>query len=137
MTAQLYDPGREGILDRTIDPTGVNVKIVLIDEGAYTFSAAHKFLSDIASGARVATSGALQNHTYTSGVFDADDIDVTVGASQPTVEGFAVFIDTGTATTSRLIAYENTATGLPYTPPTAGGTVAVRFDNGTNRIFKL
>jgi hypothetical protein len=38
-------------------------------------------------------------------------------------------------TAQRLIAYIDTATGLPVTPN--GQNITVSFDNGSNRIFKL
>jgi hypothetical protein len=46
-----------------------------------------------------------------------------------------IYKDTGTAATSPLIAYIDTATGLPVTPN--GGDITVTWDNGSNKIFKL
>lgn len=81
MANALFDPGREGFLDGTIDYDTATIKVALVR--GYTFSAAHKFVSDItgAGGALVATSGALASKTVTSGVADAADITYTaVGA---------------------------------------------------------
>jgi hypothetical protein len=39
------------------------------------------------------------------------------------------------ASAQRLIAYIDTATGLPVTPN--GQAIGLTFDNGANRIFKL
>jgi hypothetical protein len=48
-----------------------------------------------------------------------------------------LFLHTGADGTARLIAYEDTpASGLPFTP-SAGQTINIAFDAGTNRIFKL
>ena len=41
----------------------------------------------------------------------------------------------GTEATSPLIAYIDTATGLPITPN--GGDIIVTWDNGTNKIFRV
>ena len=57
--------------------------------------------------------------------------DVT-GAS---IEAIIIYSDTGTEATSPLIAYIDTATGLPITPN--GGDIIVTWDNGANKIFKL
>ena len=46
-----------------------------------------------------------------------------------------IYVDTGTEATSPLIAYIDTATGLPITPN--GGDIIVTWDNGTNKIFKV
>jgi hypothetical protein len=50
-------------------------------------------------------------------------------------EALVIYKDTGMASTSPLIAYIDTATGLPYTP--SGGNIDVAWDNGSNKIFKL
>ena len=51
------------------------------------------------------------------------------------VEALVIYQDSGVSATSRLIAYIDTATGLPVTPN--GGNITVTWDNGANRIFKL
>jgi hypothetical protein len=50
-------------------------------------------------------------------------------------EALVIYKDTGSAATSPLIAYIDTATGLPVTPN--GADVTVTWDNGSNKIFKL
>ena len=135
MANALYDKGREGILDGTISWSGDNIKAVLIDTATYTVNTAtHANLSDIPSGARVATSGNLSNKTSTGGVADAADLTFT-SVTGATVEAIALYKDTGTASTSRLLAYIDTGTGLPVTPN--GGDITLAFSNGANKIFKL
>lgn len=133
MANVLYDPGREGVADRTIDLTGdVRAMLVL---SSYTFSAAHKFLTDLGAvdNGRSAT---LASHTYTSGVFDAADTTLTATAATAS-KALVIFQHTGSDATARVIAYIDTPTsGLPFTPA-AGQTVNVTWDNGANRIFKL
>jgi tetrahydromethanopterin S-methyltransferase subunit H len=135
MTTAVYDKARESFLKGEIVMQTDNIKAVLVDAGAYTVDlAAHQFLSDIAAGARIATSGNLGTKTTTTGIFDAADVTFTAvtGAS---VEAIVLYQDTGSAATSRLICYIDAATGLPVTPN--GGNINVAWDNGTNKIFKL
>ena len=133
MANALFNPGREGILDTTIPMTGdIRVMLAL---SSYVFVASHKFLADLG----VVDNGrstALQNKTYTSGVFDADDI--TLVATAASASGaLIVFYHTGSDATARVIAYiETPASGLPMTP-SAGQTVNIVWDAGLNRIFKL
>lgn len=135
MSNALYDKGREGFLDGSIDWDSNNIKVVLVDTGAYTVNlATHQFLSDIASGARIATSSNLTTKTVTAGVADADDVTLTA-VTGTSVEALVLYQDTGTPSTSRLIAYIDTATGLPVTPN--GGDISIAWDNGVNKIFKL
>jgi len=141
MANALWDPGREGFLDNTIG-SGMKWRAYLIDTGAYTFSAAHKFLSSIAAGARIAgPSPVLANKTVTNGVFDADDVTIT-GVTGVSVEAVALVKAAATDgaaddadTAQRLVAWIDTATGLPFTPN--GGDVILSWDNGALRIFKL
>jgi hypothetical protein len=131
----MYDKGREGFLDGSIDWDTDNIKAVLIDTAAYTVNTAtHAFLSDIAAGARVATSGNLANKTVVAGVADADDVTFS-SVSGASFEAVALYKDTGSAATSRLICYIDSATGLPVTPN--GGPITIVWDNGSNKIFKL
>lgn len=116
--------------------TGANVA----GSGAYTSGGfavnltSNQNLSDIAVGARTATSGALASKTITNGTADAADVTLTaVTGSQS--EALIIYKDTGVESTSKLIAWIDTATGLPVTPN--GGDITIAWDNGTNKIFTL
>jgi hypothetical protein len=102
--------------------SGKNFKLVLVDDGAYTYSSAHDFLDDIPAPARIATSGNLTGITTTNGVFDSDDFTIT-GVAGVTVERAVLYHDSGSAATSTLLAHYDTATGLVLTPN--GGNVDV------------
>lgn len=133
MANVLYDSGREGILDTTIDMTG-DVRCVLV-KSSYTFDAAHNFMDDIGTDDN-GRSIALSGKTYTAGVFDASDISLTA-TSAVACEAVVLFQHTGNDATARLIAYIDTPTsGLPFTP-SASQTVNIVWDSGANRIFKL
>ena len=133
MTNLLFDSGREGILDTTIPMTGdIRVMVVL---STYVFDAAHKFVADLGAVDN-GRSTALQNKTYTNGVFDADNISLVATAASA-VSSLIIFYHTGSDATARLIAYIDTAaSGLPFTP-SAGQTVNITWDSAANKIFKL
>lgn len=137
MANTLYDKGRQRFLEGQFNWSTDTIKCILVDTGAYTpnFSV-HEFLSDIPSSARIGTTSgvALTSKTTTGGAADAADItfSAVTGAS---IEALVLFSDTGTESTSPLIAYIDTATGLPITPN--GGDIIVTWDNGANKIFKL
>lgn len=135
MANALYDKGREGFLDGSIDYDTNTIKIILIDEADDTIDlAADDNYDDRASASRVGTATALASKTATNGVADAADTTLsTVTGDQS--ESIDMFKDTGTESTSRLICNIDTATGLPVTPN--GGDITVTWDNGANKIFKL
>jgi hypothetical protein len=102
----------------------------------YTYSASDQFLSDIPSGARASITAALTGKTFTNGVFDADDTVFPLVPAGPACGAIVIFIDTGTASTSRLVFYDDTSiTGAPITP--SGTDINVIWDNGANKIFAL
>ena len=135
MANGLYDAGRESFLNADIDWLVDNIKAVLVDTAAYVVNlATHNALDDIAGGARIATSSNFSAKTSTAGVADAADPTFTL-VTGPTCEALVIYKDTGVEATSLLIAYIDTATGLPVTP--GGGNITVTWDNGANKIFKL
>jgi hypothetical protein len=116
MANTLYDKGRERFLTAALNWTSDTIKCSLLDTGAYTVSTgSHEYLADVAAGAFIAPTGGSQAGT--------------------TLSSILLYKDTGSAATSPLIAYIDTATGLPITPN--GGDIIVTWDNGTNKIFKL
>jgi hypothetical protein len=137
MANALFDLARASFLKAEINIPTDNIKAVLVDHGTDTpVIATDQFLSDIAAGARVATSANFTTKTTTAGVFDADDITFTA-VSGATVESLVIYQDTGVAATSRLIAYIDTlgVGTFPITPN--GGDISFVWDNGANKIFKL
>lgn len=135
MANALYGKGREKFLRGEISWNSDNIKSVLVDVADYTVAIdTHEFLSDIPSGARVATSANMASKTTTLGVADCDDFSFTSVTGDPS-EAIVFYKDTGTASTSPLIAYLDSATGLPVTPN--GGDINVLISSGSNRLFKL
>ena len=135
MANALYDKGREGFLDGSIDWDTDNIKVVLVDTADYIVNlGTHQFFSDVPAIGRVATSVNLTGKTVTAGVADAGDVTFTAVTGDQS-EALVIYQDTGVETTSRLIAYIDTGTGLPVLPN--GGDIVVQWDAGANRIFKL
>jgi len=139
MANALYDKGREGFLDGSIDWDTDNIKAVLVDDdqgaGYVPDLGTDEFLSVIPADCRIATSANFTAKTVAAGVADAADITFSAVAAGYVCEYVAIFKDTGDPATSRLIALIDTATGLPVT--TNGNDVNVTWDNGPNKIFKL
>lgn len=120
MASAPYTSYLVNLLEADIDLASDNIKIVLVDTGTYTYSAAHNFHDDL-SGI-VATSGNLASKTTTGGVFDAADILISA-VSGSTVEAIVIYKDTGVSGTSPLIYYID---GLTLTPD--GSDVTVQWD---------
>ena len=134
MANRLFDPGREGFLDGTIDWDTGDIRAMLV-RSTYVFDAADKFLSDLGAVDN-GRSASLTGKTATGGVADAADTSI-VATANVACNAIILFQHTGSDATARLIGYIDTpAAGLPMSPA-AGQTVNIAFDNGANRIFKL
>lgn len=133
MANALYGLGREAFLAGDIDWAVDDIKCVLVDTGTYTVQIdTHDFHDDL-SGI-IATSANLGTKTVTLGTADAADVTFTA-VSGATVEAVVIYKDTGNTATSPLIAYIDTATGLPVTPN--GGDITITWDAGSDKIFTL
>jgi hypothetical protein len=138
----LYDQGREAFLEGSINwltsPIRVGFVSISNQPTAYVFNASlDNFYASVPTGARVGMSVAsLGTKTATSGIADGADT-VFSAVSGPTIGAVLIFQSSGTANASdwRLIAYIDTATGMPVGPN--GGDITVQWDNATNKIFKL
>lgn len=142
MANALFGPGREGFLAGEIDWDTAVIKIALVR--GYTFSSAHKFVSDITTAAGVlhVTSAALAAKTVTNGTADAADVTFTAVASNASNHSVLVFQSSAVtggadvaATAQRVIAWIDTGTNFPIVPN--GGDVTIAWDNGANKIFTL
>ena len=84
MANALFDKARQRFLEGQFNWNTDTIKAVLVDTGTYTVNlSAHEFLSDIGTGARIATSGAFTGKATTGGAADANDVTFTsvTGAS--------------------------------------------------------
>lgn len=139
MANTLYNLGREKFLNGDIDWAADDIKLLLvdIDSGAteYTFSQSHEFHSDITAAAIEATSGVFTSKTTAAGVAGALDV-VLSAVSGHECGAIIIYMDDGVASASSpLIAYIDTATGLPVTPNDAD--ITIEWDTGSDLIFKL
>lgn len=133
MANALYPKAKEAFLNADIDMATDTITIALIDTGNYTFNSEHQFRSDISNNAVISSTN-LSNKTMTNGVFDADDATFT-SVTGANCEALIIFQNTGSQANSRLIAFIDSATGLPILPN--GGDITVAFSSGSNRIFAL
>lgn len=115
MANAVYPKFKEALLKGDVDLDSATLAVVLVDLADYTYSSAHDFLDDVASGGRVASVD-LSSVTTTNGLIDAADA-VFTAVSGDVSEALILYINTGSAATSRLVAFFDTGvTGLPVTP---------------------
>ena len=135
MANTLYDAAREAFLTGQINWLEDTIKVMLVRSAGYNAEpATHVNLSDIATAARATAGRTLTNKTASGGAADGEDITFTAVAGD-SIKAIVLYKDGDSESTSPLLAYIDTATGLPITPN--GGDIIVTWDNGANKIFKL
>ena len=142
MANVLYDTGRDAFLRGSINwlTTPMRTQLISISNQptAYVFNASlDTVFGSVPTGARVGFSMAsIGSKTATSGIADGADT-VHSAVSGPTVGAIIITASTATANASdwQLVAYIDTATGMPVGPN--GGDITIQWDNATNKIFKL
>jgi len=138
----LYDPGRQGFLDGSIDWDTVMIKAALVR--GTSFNPAHSTLSQV-GGTTAATSGAFTGKTVTNGVAYASPITFTAVTTSSAEHYIVIYqagtiavpgTDAGNPAVQRLICWLGNGNGIPGLHPN-GNDINVTFDTGPNGIFKL
>ena len=133
MANALYPKWKQALLEFTAnnDLDGQTVKVALVTAG-YTYTSTDQYYSSV-SAAVVGTPQTIGSKTFTNGVFDGADVTFTsVTGSQ--VVSLVIYIDTGNAATSPLVAFIDTGvTNLPVTPN--GGDIVITWN--ASGIFAL
>lgn len=129
MASALYPKYKESALSQnpSVDLDTDTIKVAAVDLTAdYTYSSAHQYKSDVTSYTGT-TDQTLSSKTVTNGTFD-DGGTVTFSAlsqsGSKTIGALVIFKDTGTASTSPLIAYIDGFTAV--TPN--GGDITITWD---------
>lgn len=132
MASAIYPKFLEHALDLALKggtAVSANIKACLVTS-TYVYNTAHDFLDDL--GANIEeTSANLATTTVTNGIFDAADITFTATAGTA-CNALVLYIDSGLASTSRLIMYDDTIAGFPVT---LGGDVTITWN--ASGIFTL
>jgi hypothetical protein len=135
----LYGLGRAGILAGTFSGASA-ICAMLVKTGYSVTINTDQYLDTVSTSYNNgkftgAGNAGIANKTYTLGVLDGDDFSITATAAVVTI-AIVLYVYNASDGAAALIAYIDTATGLPFTPA-ASQTVNITWDSGANKIFKL
>ena len=133
MANALYPKWKQALLEFTAnnDLDGQTVKVALVTAG-YTYTSTDQYYSSV-SASVVGTPQTIGSKTFTDGVFDGADVTFTSVTGSQAVS-LVIYIDTGNAATSPLVAFIDTGvTNLPVTPN--GGDILITWN--ASGIFAL
>jgi hypothetical protein len=126
----VYPTWKQEVMQATANTSLTATVKCQLATSAYTYSAAHVFLSDVATGL-ISTAQTLATKTFAAGKFTAANITFTAVTTGSTATQVLCWVDTGTATSSRLVV---DLTGISVV--TNGGDITISWD-ATNGIFTL
>ena len=131
MANAIYPKYKEAILAASAN-VSLRTGTVKVALSTAAYNSAHDFYDDVSANS-IGTPQTIANTTVTNGLFDGDNVTFTAVTGN-SVEALLIYIDTGSAATSRLVAWIDTSvTGLPVTPN--GGDISITWN--ASGIFQL
>lgn len=135
MANAIYPKAKEAFLSGSINLTSDTIKVALVKTASgYTYSASDQFWSAVAANV-IGTPVTLSGKSVTSGVFSATNPVITDAPTSSAVGAVVFYKDTGTNSTSPLLVFDDTGTGLPLTAN--GASITIDINTPTNKIFTL
>jgi len=131
MSNTSYPLGMQAALSAGVNLPSATVKAYLI-ANSYTYDGTDQYVADW--GTTIGTAQTLASKSITNGIFDADDVDFGAIASG-TIKAVGIAIDTGNTSTSPVLFYFDTGSGLPLVAN--GGNVNIPWNNGADKIVHL
>ena len=132
--AHIYDNARQYFASGSINLATATIGVTLVNTTLYTFSAAHDFLNDIPTAARIATSS-LTNVAVASGRLDADNLNISAVAVNSVINGMVLFVSATDSSKAPLLFIQSEGTGFQLTPD--GGTITITFPSSDPFILKV
>lgn len=132
----IYKKAKESFLKGEINLYSNTIKVLILNNSYNPNAETHQFVSDINSSYIEARSSALNNKSVVLGVFDADDIDIP-DYSGNSFNSLALYVDSGSDSTSRLIAYIDSSTGIPFSSANVSATITIVWNNDSTKIISL
>lgn len=122
MSAALYPSAKEAFLSGSINMSSDTIKAVIVSTSA-SYNSAHDNYDDVSANA-ICTPVTLASKTVTNGAFDAADI--APSDVNGNIGAIIIYKETGSASTSTLIAWIDNMPELPAS--ISPGTVNVTWD---------
>lgn len=133
MANVLYDHGRNLFATAGINWASANLKAILVTSSYVPNLATDQFLNVISGGDIISSAVALTGLATNAGVCSANPVIFSGVSSGAVATYLIIYVDTGSSSTSPLIALINVAEGLPLTA--TGGNITCTFFG--NEVFEL
>lgn len=132
----IFKKAKESFLKGEINLLSSSIKVLILNDTYTPNSETDQFVSNISASSIEDRSTSLLNKTITNGTFDADDIEIS-SYSGNSFNSLVLYVDTGSDSTSRLIAYIDTSNGLPFFSVNTTVPITIAWSNDVNKIISL
>ena len=133
----LYKKAKQAILNGEINFTSNNLKLLIIDKTYYTPNEnTDQYVSDIPANAIKKRSNNIQNVTNSLGVIDANDTSIG-DYSGDFFDALAMYVDTGSDSTSKLIFFIDSSSGLPFGVSGSVTPITIIWSDSDNKILSI
>jgi hypothetical protein len=109
----VYSAFRTSLLSGHVNLLTENIKVAILNSNYISNENSDTFFSDIPQNSIEGISQSLSNKVINNGSFDADDITITQYAGSG-FTSLVLYLDSGNPSTSKLIAYIDDTSGLPF-----------------------
>lgn len=132
----IYGKAKEALLNGQFNVSSDTLKVLLVTQSYVPNQNVDQFVSNISNSYIKVRTGALSGVTSTLGVLDASNL------TYPNYDGasfhaLVIYKDTGSDNTSRLLAYIDSATGIPFLGINETTDITINWSNGSSKIISL
>ena len=132
----IYGKAKQSLLNGEFNISSDSLKVLLVTDSYVPNQNTDQFVSNISGSYIKKRTSSLANVTNILGVIDADDVLVN-NYDGSAFKALVIYKDSGTDSTSRLLAYIDTATGIPFLGINAVTDITINWSNGSNKIISL
>ncbi len=132
----IYGKAKQSLLNGEFNISSDSLKVLLVTDSYVPSQNTDQFVSNISGSYIKERTSSLTNVTNILGVIDADDVTVAQ-YSGLAFKALVIYKDSGTDSTSRLLAYIDTATGIPFAGINSTTNITINWSNGSNKIISL
>lgn len=132
----VYGKAKQKILNGEIDFSSNNFRILLTNSTYSPNQNTDEFVSNITSSSIEYRSENLNNITNNLGVIDANDITFSLSANK-SIDALVLYQVGVNDSSSILLLYIDTATGLPFPGSSQAVTVSINWSNEATRILSI
>ncbi len=132
----IYGKAKQSLLNGEFNISSDSLKVLLVTDSYVPSQNTDQFVSNISGSYIKERTSSLTNVTNILGVIDADDVTVAQ-YSGLAFKALVIYKDSGTDSTSRLLAYIDTATGIPFAGINSATNITINWSNGSNKIISL